>query len=79
MRETSKKKTLKDINKELVNAAKAVREAIKSDLGWKTDQPFYDAINGTKELSPAEKKTFCKHFGITEDAIDWADKKNFVA
>lgn len=73
------KKTLKQLSEELKQQYNTTIQAIMSELGIGSTPTFYSKLNNPANLSPAEKQVFAKHFNTSVDAIDWQEKKNFIA
>ena len=70
---TTKQQTLKDLHANIKDLHLGYRDKVLSALGLNNVYSFYDILNGTRKLSPAEKKSIADIYGVDVADIQWND------
>lgn len=65
------KKSLQEINDEVVQAAAVLRTRVMQALGIKSIRTYYDLLKGLRKVSDAEKTAIAAILGKQVDEILW--------
>ena len=80
MPQQKRKQTLQELHDKVAAQAAMNRKAVLNAIGSSYDSTFYDLLNGNrKNISPAERAAIAAIYNVSEDEIDWKDRKKTIA